>query len=57
VRNKIFTFDDNNTMTINTKWVLLQIRDILVMKAYWGSTQTCEPPWEQLVPMSVKEVD
>jgi hypothetical protein len=34
VSKKRFTFDDLNTMTINTKWFLLQIRDILTMKAY-----------------------
>jgi hypothetical protein len=34
VSNKRFTFDDINTTTINTKWFLLQIRDILMMKAY-----------------------
>jgi hypothetical protein len=29
-----FTLDDINTMTVNTNWFLLQIRDILTMKAY-----------------------
>jgi len=32
--NKRFTFDDINTTTKYTKWFLLQIRDILMMKAY-----------------------
>jgi hypothetical protein len=32
VSNKRFMFDDINKMTINTKWFLLQIRDLFTIK-------------------------